>query len=49
VLSPFYPEERPIIAHTLTHAVMALELYLSEGLDQAMNRFNNLDEQEGAN
>ena len=49
VLSPFSPEERPIIAHTLTQAVMALELYLSEGLDQAMNRFNNLDEQEGAN
>jgi PTH1 family peptidyl-tRNA hydrolase len=43
VLSPFRKDEQDIIDRALDHAVMALESYLSEGIEKAMNRFNVRD------
>ena len=43
VLSAFREEERELLARTVEGAADALELYLTEGLDTAMNRTNGLD------
>ena len=40
VLSPFSPEERPILGQVLDQAVAALECVVTEGMASAMNRFN---------
>jgi peptidyl-tRNA hydrolase, PTH1 family len=43
VLASFRKDEQDIVDHALDQAVMALESYLSEGLEKAMNRFNVRD------
>src|SRR5207237_5523593 len=43
VLAPFRKDERDIVDQALDQVVMALESYLSEGLEKAMNRFNVRD------
>jgi len=40
VLSPFTPDERPIVEQMLDAAVAALECILRDGIEAAMNRFN---------
>ncbi len=40
VLSPFQPEEMPLVRKVLETAADALEAMLAEGLERAMNRFN---------
>ena len=40
VLSRFTPEEREMIEQAVTTAADAVECWLSEGIDAAMNRFN---------
>ncbi len=43
VLSAFRDEERELVERTVESAADALELYLTQGLDTAMNRTNGLD------
>lgn len=43
VLASFGQDERDIVDHALDQVVMALESYLSEGLEKAMHRFNVRD------
>ena len=43
VLASFHKDERDIVDQALDQAVMALESYLSEGLEKAKNRFNVRD------
>lgn len=43
VLSRFSPAERKIIDEMLIAALGAVEVWLTEGIETAMNRFNNLD------
>jgi len=40
VLAEFRPEERPVVADTVRRAADAAECWMTEGLVQAMNRFN---------
>jgi PTH1 family peptidyl-tRNA hydrolase len=40
VLSPFAPEERPVIADAVVRAADAVEVWLTEGIEAAMQRFN---------
>ena len=40
VLSPFGPDERPLIQESVERAVVALEYWIREGVEAAMNRFN---------
>jgi len=40
VLSPFAPEEREVIEAAIERAADAVECWLREGLDEAMNRYN---------
>lgn len=40
VLSPFHPQEVSIMASVLSQAVDALEAFILEGAQSAMNRFN---------
>lgn len=40
VLSPFYSEERKIIEEVIQRSVGVCELFLSEGVDSAMNQIN---------
>lgn len=40
VLSPFSPQERPLIEQAIQRAADAVEAVLMEGLSPAMNRFN---------
>jgi PTH1 family peptidyl-tRNA hydrolase len=40
VLSPFVPDEDPVVDQALERAVSALECVLTEGMAAAMNRFN---------
>jgi len=42
VLSPPYPEERTRFRAVLDHAVRAVEMICSDGIDKAMNVFNGL-------
>lgn len=41
VLSPFSPAEEEIMADTVTTACSAVSLFLQEGIEAAMNRFNS--------
>lgn len=40
VLSPFEPEEAPIIADAVERAAEAVQIWLTEGIEAAMQRFN---------
>jgi len=40
VLSPFGPNEKPFIQETVERAVAALEYWIRDGVEAAMNRFN---------
>ncbi len=40
VLSRFTPEERRVLSHTIPRAVDAIETFLSEGVERAMNIYN---------
>jgi len=40
VLSPFYKEDRPVVEAVLEKAVHACELFVSEGIETAMNQIN---------
>ena len=40
VLSPFSPEELEVVEGVVDRAVDAMEVWIGEGLDVAMNRFN---------
>jgi PTH1 family peptidyl-tRNA hydrolase len=46
VLGRFAPEERPIIAEAVVRSVDAAELFIAEGIEPMMNRFNRKEEQE---
>ncbi len=45
VLSRFSKKERPLIDEVITSAAEALELFVGEGIDAAMNRFNRSPEE----
>jgi peptidyl-tRNA hydrolase, PTH1 family len=40
VLSPFAPDEWPVVDETTQHAADCIETWVRDGLDIAMNRFN---------
>ena len=40
VLSDFAPDERMTIEETYERAISAVELWLAEGIEAAMNRYN---------
>jgi PTH1 family peptidyl-tRNA hydrolase len=40
VLQDFSSEEEPLLEETLEHAVAAIEVWMSEGVEVAMNRYN---------
>ncbi len=40
VLSPFAPEEEPVIAEAIERAADAVQVWLTEGMDAAMQKFN---------
>ncbi len=40
VLGKFTPAEIPLLEQAVTRATQALEVYLTQGLDKAMNQFN---------
>ena len=40
VLSPFEPDEQPVVRQTIQRAVEACEIWATEGLPVAMNRVN---------
>jgi len=40
VLSPFDVQERPIIDHAMARAVEACELWMTKGIEVAMNHVN---------
>ncbi|HEY76574.1 MAG TPA: aminoacyl-tRNA hydrolase [Thermoflexia bacterium] len=44
VLQDFSPEEEPVIEEALERAVAAVETWLTEGIDEAMSRFNTVEE-----
>ncbi|HUS44478.1 MAG TPA: aminoacyl-tRNA hydrolase [Phycisphaerae bacterium] len=44
VLSPFTQEERPAVAEAVARAADAVECWITEGLEAAMNRFNPASE-----
>ena len=44
VLSPFTKEERPAVAEAVARAADAVECWITEGLEAAMNRFNPASE-----
>jgi PTH1 family peptidyl-tRNA hydrolase len=48
VLSPFAPEERPIMRAAVELAADAVEMALREGFQKAMNRYNGVQAGEGA-
>jgi PTH1 family peptidyl-tRNA hydrolase len=41
VLHPFTEDELPVISEARQRAVQAIECWLAEGIEVAMNRFNN--------
>jgi len=47
VLSPFLPEEEEIVGGAIVRAADAVECWLAGGVDEAMNRFNRVDEPTG--
>ena len=46
VLARFEPEERPIIAEAVDRAAAAAELFVTEGIQAVMNRFNRKEDAE---
>jgi PTH1 family peptidyl-tRNA hydrolase len=46
VLAAFEPEERPIVAEAVDRSADAAELFVAEGIDPVMNRFNRRDDTE---
>ena len=40
VLRPFLEEERPLVIETMNRAVRAVETWLTDGIDVAMNKYN---------
>jgi PTH1 family peptidyl-tRNA hydrolase len=46
VLAKFDPEERAIVAETVGRAADATELFVAEGIDPVMNRFNRKEDAE---
>ncbi|HEY4485613.1 MAG TPA: aminoacyl-tRNA hydrolase [Nitrospiria bacterium] len=42
VLSDFLPEEKPIVSEVVDRAVLALECFVTEGPETAMNRFHQI-------
>jgi PTH1 family peptidyl-tRNA hydrolase len=40
VLSPFAPEERPIIEQAIQRAADAVQVWMTEGVEAAMQQFN---------
>jgi PTH1 family peptidyl-tRNA hydrolase len=49
VLSRFSKKERPAIDEAIATACGALDLFVTDGIDAAMNRFNRLPEEDPAN
>jgi PTH1 family peptidyl-tRNA hydrolase len=49
VLSRFSKKERPVVDETIGTACEALETFVIEGIDAAMNRFNRSPEEDLAN
>lgn len=47
VLSRFEPDERPIVIETVNRSADAVELFVTEGIGQVMNRFNRREDREG--
>jgi len=47
VLAKFDPEERAIVAETVSRSADAVELFLTEGIDAVMNRFNRKEDRDG--
>lgn len=47
VLSRFDPEERPLIDDAVTRLVDAVELFVEEGIEPVMNRYNRREETDG--
>jgi len=46
VLGRFAPDEEPIIAEAVSRSVEAAELFIAEGINPVMNRFNRKEEKE---
>lgn len=46
VLAKFEPEERPVVAEVVDRAADATELFVREGIDAVMNRFNRKEDAE---
>jgi peptidyl-tRNA hydrolase, PTH1 family len=44
VLSTFRPDERPVVAEALERAADAAQCWITQGLTEAMNRFNGVPE-----
>lgn len=47
VLATFDPEERTIVAETVSRTADAVELFVAEGIAPVMNRFNRKDDRNG--
>jgi len=46
VLATFDPDERTVVAETVSRTADAVELFVAEGIGPVMNRFNRKEEQE---
>ena len=46
VLARFDPEERTIVAETVGRAADAVELFVADGIEPVMNRFNRKEDAE---
>lgn len=44
VLAAFGPEERPVVAETVDRAADAVDLFVAEGIEAVMNRFNRKED-----
>jgi PTH1 family peptidyl-tRNA hydrolase len=44
VLATFEPDERPIVAEAIARAAEAVELFIAEGLEPVMNRYNRKED-----
>jgi PTH1 family peptidyl-tRNA hydrolase len=44
VLATFDPDERTIVAETVGRAADAVELFMAEGIDAVMNRYNRKED-----
>ena len=43
VLSPFYPEHRPLVEKVISLALQACEIFVAEGIGKTMNSINSQD------